>query len=248
MALDVAADERAERQHLEPARAQVVERPGDERRADALALERVEDLRVVERDPLAAPVVGGEAGELAVRRGSRSAARPGCRRPRGAWPNRAYVAPATTIGVSTEVALLCVLAVVAALLIVAQWARIPYPILLVLGGLGLAVIPGHPRRDPRAGAGAADHPPPAALRGRVLHAAARAAAQRRPDLAARRRARARDHGRGRGRRPRGARLRLGAGVRARRDRLPHRPGRGDRDRAPARRRRPGSSRWSRARA
>ncbi len=45
---------------------------------------------------------------------------------------------------STEVALFCVLAVVAALLIVAQWARIPYPILLVVGGLGLAAIPGIP--------------------------------------------------------------------------------------------------------
>ena len=42
------------------------------------------------------------------------------------------------------------------------------------------------------------------------------------------------------RRPRGARLRLGAGVRARRDRLPHRSGRRDRDRAPARR--PGADR------
>ena len=35
-----------------------------------------------------------------------------------------------------------VLAAVAALLIVAQWSRVPYPILLVLGGLGLALIPG----------------------------------------------------------------------------------------------------------
>ncbi len=45
---------------------------------------------------------------------------------------------------STEVALLCILAAVTALLIIAQWARVPYPILLVLGGLGLAAIPGIP--------------------------------------------------------------------------------------------------------
>ena len=45
---------------------------------------------------------------------------------------------------STELALLSILAAVTLLLIVAQLARIPYPILLVLGGLGLAVTPGIP--------------------------------------------------------------------------------------------------------
>ncbi|MDX6583146.1 MAG: monovalent cation/hydrogen antiporter [Solirubrobacterales bacterium] len=45
---------------------------------------------------------------------------------------------------STEIALLCILAAVTLLLIAAQWTRIPYPILLVVGGLGLAVIPGIP--------------------------------------------------------------------------------------------------------
>ncbi len=45
---------------------------------------------------------------------------------------------------STELALLSILAAVTLLLIVAQWARIPYPILLVVGGLGLAVTPGIP--------------------------------------------------------------------------------------------------------
>ena len=40
-----------------------------------------------------------------------------------------------------------VLAVVIALLIVAEWARIPYPILLVLGGLALALAPGVPEVD-----------------------------------------------------------------------------------------------------
>jgi len=42
---------------------------------------------------------------------------------------------------STELALLTILAAVTLLLIAAQWARIPYPILLVIGGLGLALIP-----------------------------------------------------------------------------------------------------------
>jgi monovalent cation/hydrogen antiporter len=45
---------------------------------------------------------------------------------------------------STEVALLCILAAVTLLLIVSQWTQVPYPILLVLGGVGLAVIPGIP--------------------------------------------------------------------------------------------------------
>jgi CPA1 family monovalent cation:H+ antiporter len=45
---------------------------------------------------------------------------------------------------STEVALLCILAAVTLLLIASQWTRVPYPILLVLGGLGLAALPGIP--------------------------------------------------------------------------------------------------------
>src|SRR5688572_23768767 len=45
---------------------------------------------------------------------------------------------------STEVALLCILAAVTLLLIAAQWTRTPYPILLVVGGLGLALVPGIP--------------------------------------------------------------------------------------------------------
>ncbi len=44
----------------------------------------------------------------------------------------------------TDIALLTVLATVVALLIVAQWSRVPYPILMVLGGLGLALVPGLP--------------------------------------------------------------------------------------------------------
>jgi Na+/H+ antiporter len=46
--------------------------------------------------------------------------------------------------VDLELTLIVVLVSVVALLIVAQWARIPYPILLVLGGLGIAVVPGIP--------------------------------------------------------------------------------------------------------
>src|SRR3954464_5108048 len=38
----------------------------------------------------------------------------------------------------------CLLALVAALSAVAARARIPYPVVLVLGGLGLAAIPGLP--------------------------------------------------------------------------------------------------------
>jgi monovalent cation/hydrogen antiporter len=49
--------------------------------------------------------------------------------------------------VSTELTLVTILAAVTLLLIAAQWARIPYPILLVLGGLGLAVTPGVPEVD-----------------------------------------------------------------------------------------------------
>ncbi len=45
---------------------------------------------------------------------------------------------------STELVLLTILTAVTALLIAAQLARIPYPILLVVGGLGLAVTPGIP--------------------------------------------------------------------------------------------------------
>ena len=44
----------------------------------------------------------------------------------------------------TEVALTIVLVAVVALLVAAQFARIPYPIMLVLGGLGLAAVPGLP--------------------------------------------------------------------------------------------------------
>lgn len=44
----------------------------------------------------------------------------------------------------TDVALLTVLATVVALLIISNWIRVPYPILMVIGGLGLALIPDLP--------------------------------------------------------------------------------------------------------
>jgi CPA1 family monovalent cation:H+ antiporter len=43
-----------------------------------------------------------------------------------------------------EVALVLILVVVVALLVAAQFLRIPYPIMLVIGGLGLAAVPGIP--------------------------------------------------------------------------------------------------------
>ncbi len=43
-----------------------------------------------------------------------------------------------------ELALTVVIAAALALLIAAEWARIPYPILLVLGGLALGLVPGMP--------------------------------------------------------------------------------------------------------
>ena len=45
---------------------------------------------------------------------------------------------------SLEITLTVVLASVSGLLIAAQWLRVPYPILLVIGGLGLALTPGVP--------------------------------------------------------------------------------------------------------
>jgi CPA1 family monovalent cation:H+ antiporter len=40
-----------------------------------------------------------------------------------------------------ELALTTILAVVVLLLVLAQFTRVPYPILLVLGGLGLGLLP-----------------------------------------------------------------------------------------------------------
>ena len=43
-----------------------------------------------------------------------------------------------------ELALTVILAAVVLLLVASQWTRVPYPILMVLGGLGLALVPGIP--------------------------------------------------------------------------------------------------------
>ena len=47
-------------------------------------------------------------------------------------------------GAEDSIVLLGLLAAVAALLVIAQVVRVPYPILLVLGGLGLGFVPGMP--------------------------------------------------------------------------------------------------------
>ena len=49
-----------------------------------------------------------------------------------------------TFSPEDSLALLAILAVVALLLVAAERTRIPYPILLVVGGLGLGFIPGIP--------------------------------------------------------------------------------------------------------
>ena len=64
--LEEGLHERAEGEHRGAALAQVVQGAGDERGADPLALEPVEDLGVVEGDALAATVVDEVPGELAV--------------------------------------------------------------------------------------------------------------------------------------------------------------------------------------
>src|SRR5215216_3842407 len=66
VAVDVAADERAQRHDRLSQRPLGVEHAAGQRRADALALERRVDLRVHEVDAAASAVVHGEAGELAV--------------------------------------------------------------------------------------------------------------------------------------------------------------------------------------
>lgn len=49
--------------------------------------------------------------------------------------------PVQSIGMEIEVALTTILAVVVLLLVAAQFTRVPYPILLVLGGLALGLVP-----------------------------------------------------------------------------------------------------------
>ena len=122
---------------------------------------------------------------------------------------------------------------VAALSTIARLIDVPYPILLVLGGLVLGLIPGLPdvtRPGPRP-----DHlPAAAALRGGVLLLAARPSRASSADHDARDRPGAGDR--------RGVALvahcvdrrhALGGRIRPRRDRRPHRPDRRERDHPPA---------------
>ena len=126
-----------------------------------------------------------------------------------------------------DLVLLAVLSAVSVLLIVAYHSQVPYPILLVVGGAALGFIPGIPdvQLDPDVVLVIVLPP--------LLYAAAFFSSLRdvrdEPglDQPAGHRARHRDDGGGRRRRPRGHRRHVVAGgVRARRRRVAHRPGRG----------------------
>ena len=112
--------------------------------------------------------------------------------------------------------------------------RIPYPILLVLGGLALGVIPGMPTIELEPELIFFGVLPPLAVQRRVLHLAPRPEGERSPDRAPRDRPRRDDDRRCRGRRARAdRRVDVAERLRARRDRLADRSDRGDRDRPPA---------------
>jgi hypothetical protein len=66
MAADVRADERTDRHDVQAARADVVERAGDEPRTESPALRRGRDFRVDERDPIRGTAVENLADEAAV--------------------------------------------------------------------------------------------------------------------------------------------------------------------------------------
>ncbi len=150
-------------------------------------------------------------------------------------------------GEHTEIIIAGLLLAVAALVTLARVLNVPYPIFLVLGGLALGAIPGMPdiQLDPELVLliflppllyGAAFFASLRDLRRNVGPISALAVGLVLATCV---------HGRRRHprRRPRHV---VGGGVRARRDRLPHRPGRGDGDRGAARASRAGSSSWSRA--
>jgi hypothetical protein len=64
VAADVGVDERAQRDDAEPALAYVVQRAGDERRAEAFALEALVDLGVEERKHVVAPIAVDELSRV----------------------------------------------------------------------------------------------------------------------------------------------------------------------------------------
>ena len=144
------------------------------------------------------------------------------------------VAVILEFGAEQELQLLALLVSAAALLILAGPLRIPYPILLVLGGLLLGFAPGVPTVTMPPQLVLVGILPPLLYVVRVLHRPARAAAEPAADLAPLPGGRRRDDGRGRRGRARGRRDRLGGVVRARRGRLADRPDRRGRDRAATR--------------
>ena len=90
-----------------------------------------------------------------------------------------------TISAHDSLVLFALLVAGTALLVLAPILRIPYPILLVLGGLGIGFVPGAPHIALQPDIVLVGIPAAAALFGRVLHLAARPAHQRAGDLAAR---------------------------------------------------------------
>ncbi len=72
------------------------------------------------------------------------------------------------MGANRDFVVVGLLAGAAVLLVLATLVRVPYPILLVLGGLVVGFVPGVPS--------SCSSPSPASLLGRVLHLAARPAA------------------------------------------------------------------------
>ena len=154
MAVDVAVHEGAERQHRELAPADVVERLGDERRAEAVALE------ARRRSPCgrtrSAPGAGGRPRSRRARRRRRPRSGPARGCPRPARPSRKILgkrcepsgsagrSATTTRDVDRARPALDPRRGHAAADRRRSWTRIPYPILLVFGGLGLAVTPGIP--------------------------------------------------------------------------------------------------------
>ena len=148
-----------------------------------------------------------------------------------------------------ELVLISLLVAVAGLGAISRALGIPYPIVLVVGGLALGFVPGLPDVELEPDLVLVIFLPP------LLYSAAFFAnlrdlkADLRGDLAAGHRPRGVDRGRGRRRRARGDRRpAVGGGLRARRDRRADRPGRGHRDRPAPGRSRADRSTSSRARA
>jgi hypothetical protein len=134
-----------------------------------------------------------------------------------------------------EVILVALLVSVTVLSAAARAIDVPYPIVMVIGGVLLGLVPGLPDVQ-LTGPRPARHPPAAALYRRVLLQPARRSGQPAADLLLSIPLSDRDGGGRGGGRARVHRRPVVAGLlRARRDRRADRPGRGDGDHAPARR-------------